>query len=305
MKVSTPMFKSFEIQAESRITIIATFVLVLALVTGSTGHAAMPQRDPYAELKKRLKDDGFSTAQINSLFEPPPPLQYRLISKTLAIKESRLDYDQFLTPSSLAIARRNLVSFASTFERAERQYGVDRSVIAAIILVETRFGGYTGGTPTLAILASYAVMNQPHHQERVWALLSPQDRKRWGREAFERRLQQRSQWAYPEVCALLRLSETRGIRPMSLQGSVMGAFGWPQFLPSSLLRWGADGNGDGAVDLDQPEDAIFSAASYLQAHGWNDLGSRSEKEAVIFRYNRSTPYVQTVLAIADRLRSPE
>lgn len=276
--------------------------LLLASVTPSA-HGSPEGGDPYGPLKKRLREDGFSIAHIDALFDPPPPLQYRLISRTLAIRESRLDYDQFLAPSSLAIARRNLDRHAAAFDRAERLYGVDRAVIAAIILVETRFGGYTGGTPTLAILASYAVMNQQQHQDRIWALLSPKDRKRWGREAFEKRLVQRSEWAYPEVCALLRLHERQGIAAGSLQGSVMGAFGWPQFLPSSLLRWGADGNGDGVVDLDQPEDAIFSVASYLKAHGWNDAQSRPEKEAVVFRYNKSTPYVRTVLAIADRLKS--
>ncbi len=282
---------------------VAVLTFFLCLSTGAPVSAASESGDPYAALKKRLKEDGFPAADIDSLFDPPPPLQYRLISRTLAIKESRLDYDQFLTPSSLAVARRNLQRHASAFERAESVYGVDRSVIAAIILVETRFGGYTGGTPTLAILASYAVMNQPAHRERIWALLSPKDRKRWGREAFENRLLQRSEWAYPEVCALLRLSETRGLRAESLRGSVMGAFGWPQFLPSSLLRWGADGNGDGVVDLHAPEDAIFSVANYLKAHGWNGSGSRTEQEAVVFRYNRSTPYVRTVLTIADRLKA--
>lgn len=83
----------------------------------------------------------------------------------------------------------------------------------------------------------------------------------------------------------------------------MGAFGWSQFLPSSLLRHGADGNGNGIVELDQPEDAITSVASYLRAHGWANAGSPHEKEAVIFHYNKSRPYVQTVLAIAARLSS--
>jgi membrane-bound lytic murein transglycosylase B len=219
------------------------------------------------------------------------------------MKESRLDYNQFLSPSSLAIAERNLERHAAAFERAERRYGVHRSVIAAIILVETRFGGYTGETPTLAILSTYAVMNQPEHQKKIWSLLSQRDRNQWSPEAFENRLRKRSEWAYPEVCALLKLQETQGLRVEELRGSVMGAFGWPQFLPSSFLQYAADGNGDGTVSLEEPADAIASVASYLRAHGWVNARSAQEQEQVIYRYNKSRPYVETVLTIAVRLAS--
>ncbi len=284
---------------------IITVLLCIALTSLSAPicRATSADADPYAELKRRLNHDGYSTSHIRSLFEPPPPLQYRLISKTFAIRESKLNYEQFLSSSSLSIARRNLARYASAFDRAERLYQVHRSVIAAIILVETRFGGYTGETPTLAVLSTYAVMNQPEHQNRIWSLLSGGDRKRWSREAFEKRLLQRSEWAYPEVCALLKLYETQGLRVESLRGSVMGAFGWPQFLPSSLMRYGVDGNGNGAVDLDDPEDAITSVASYLSAHGWVNARTAPQQEEVIHKYNKSRPYVQTVLAIANRLAS--
>lgn len=270
-----------------------------------TPSSASALEDPFLHLKRRLSDDGFTTAQINRLLDPPPPLQYKLISKTLAIKESRLDYNQFLSSSALSTARRNLNRYATTFSQAEQRYGVDRSVMAAILLIETRFGGYTGQTPTLAVLASYAVMNQAHHQNMIWSLMSPADRKRWGRDAFEKRLQMRSEWAYPEVCALLRLSETQGLQVADLRGSVMGAFGWPQFLPSSMVRYGVDGNGDNRVDLDLPEDAIHSIANYLRGHGWKNSASRYEKEDVIHHYNKSTPYVQAVLAVAERLAMGE
>lgn len=293
-------------QVNNRITVLflAQTVLLIALLLPTPSMASAPD-DPFLYLKRRLSNDGFTTAQINRLLDPAPPLQYRLISKTLAIKESRLDYNQFLTASSLSMARRNLNRYAPIFTLAEQRYGVDRSVIAAILLVETRFGGYTGQTPTLAILASYAVMNQPQHQDMIWSLMSAADRKRWGREAFEKRLQMRSEWAYPEICALLRLSETQGLQVTSLRGSVMGAFGWPQFLPSSMVRFGVDGNGDNRVDLDLPEDAIHSVAGYLRGHGWKDSASRYEKEDVIHHYNKSQPYVQTVLAVAERLAMGE
>ena len=51
-------------------------------------------------------------------------------------------------------------------------------------------------------------------------------------------------------------------------GSKAGAFGMPQFLPSSYMRFAVDGNGNGRISLHEPADAAHSAANYLAAHGW-------------------------------------
>jgi membrane-bound lytic murein transglycosylase B len=312
--LNTPMHPTFTLKVVHRMyktlwtppkriagIIVSLTATALVILSPANAFTKSSLEDPYYQLKRKLAADGFSMHEVNQLFDPAPPLQYRLISKSLAIRESRLDYNQFLTAASLSIARVNLDRYSSVFKGAERQYGVDRSVIAAILLVETRFGSYTGQTPTLAVLASYAIMNQPYHQDRIWSLLSEADRKRWGREAFEKRLQQRSEWAYPEVCALLRLSETQHLRVASLRGSIMGAFGWAQFLPSSLVRYGVDGDLDGEIDLNRPDDAIYSIANYLRGHGWQNSLPLSQRQQVIHHYNKSRPYVEAVLEIADRL----
>src|SRR4029078_8467116 len=49
--------------------------------------------------------------------------------------------------------------------------------------------------------------------------------------------------------------------------SSAGAVGWMQFMPSTWRRWGTDASGDGVADPYDPQDAIFSAARYLDAAG--------------------------------------
>jgi membrane-bound lytic murein transglycosylase B len=51
-----------------------------------------------------------------------------------------------------------------------------------------------------------------------------------------------------------------------INGSWAGAFGIPQFLPSSFLKFAVDGNGDGVIDLFDMEDAIYSVGNYLCKH---------------------------------------
>ncbi len=75
--------------------------------------------------------------------------------------------------------------------------------------------------------------------------------------------------------------------------SSAGAIGWMQFMPSTWLRWGTDGNGDGVADPWNAEDAITSAARYLAA-----AGGQTDIKRAIFSYNHADWYVNEVLSIS-------
>ena len=60
--------------------------------------------------------------------------------------------------------------------------------------------------------------------------------------------------------------------PLDYYGSYAGAIGLPQFLPSSIRQWAVDFNGDGKIDLSEPDDAIGSVAHFLAEHGWQPGG---------------------------------
>jgi murein DD-endopeptidase MepM/ murein hydrolase activator NlpD len=80
--------------------------------------------------------------------------------------------------------------------------------------------------------------------------------------------------------------------------SSAGAIGWMQFLPSTWMRWGLDGDGDGLADPWDPEDAVFAAARYLAAAGAHDDLSRA-----IFAYNHAQWYVDEILDLAAEFDS--
>ncbi len=285
---------------ESRIGFLPALLIFMALsFNPACAHAA---EDIFGDLKLKLMQDGFSRRQIAAAYRHAPPPMFKLVSQTMKIREGEVNYDHFLASSEIAAARGFIADHRNCFRRAQAAYGVEPEIIAAILLVETHFGSYTGKTPTLAVFSTFAIMNLKANRDRVWKLLSPQDRRKWGRDAFDMKLIDRSGWAYRELSALMELKNTHGIEPESLKGSVMGAIGWPQFLPSSLVRFGADGKGYGRIDLYNAEDAIFSTANYLRGHRWCEAKFPSDKESVIWDYNHSKPYVRTVLRIAERIR---
>jgi len=79
--------------------------------------------------------------------------------------------------------------------------------------------------------------------------------------------------------------------------SSAGAMGPMQFLPSTWQQFGLDGNGDGAANIMDPEDAIPAAASYLK-YG----GAPEDFYAALYTYNRAGWYVREVLGIAEGYR---
>jgi soluble lytic murein transglycosylase-like protein len=79
----------------------------------------------------------------------------------------------------------------------------------------------------------------------------------------------------------------------NLGPSSAGAVGWMQFMPETWAGYGVDANSDGVADPNNPEDAIFAAASYLAANGMP-----ADTYGAIFAYNHADWYVAEVLANA-------
>jgi hypothetical protein len=78
--------------------------------------------------------------------------------------------------------------------------------------------------------------------------------------------------------------------------SAKGAQGPMQFMPTTFGTYGVDGNGDGAADINDVTDAVFSAANMLCANG---AGDPSQLAKAIWNYNHSGVYVAHVLALAN------
>jgi membrane-bound lytic murein transglycosylase B len=81
-------------------------------------------------------------------------------------------------------------------------------------------------------------------------------------------------------------------------GDLDRAVGPLQFIPTTWSVVGVDGDNDGIRNPQDVDDAALGAAVYL-CSGGEDLRVRSELRAAVYRYNHSTAYVDTVLAVMD------
>jgi membrane-bound lytic murein transglycosylase B len=185
-------------------------------------------------------------------------------------------------------------------DSAQEKFGVDKTVITAILLVETRLGTYLGNQTVINTLATMASLTDETLRERIWNAIP--DQKKPKKETFLEKVDRRSKWGYEELKALIRYTDREGIDPGDIQGSYAGAMGISQFMPSNALTLAKDGNNDGRIDLFDHHDAIFSVANYLKHHGWKPGISRQRQHEVLFRYNHSNYYVDTLMKISDRLK---
>ncbi len=254
----------------------------------------------FAALEQRLIADGYPALQIQNIFARKT-VQFDPNGVALFFQhnESKLNYDQFLSDKSIQQARQYMQRHQQALEQAQKDFGVQPTIITAILLVETRLGAYLGTRPIFNSLATMAALNDKQTQNLLWNQI-PESR-RLSRAKFNAKANQKSKWAYAEIKALLNYAEREQIDPTTITGSYAGAMGISQFMPSNALKLAVDGNQDGQVDLFTHEDAIASIANYLKQHGWRPDLSRKQAYRVLLKYNYSRPYAETLLKIADKL----
>ncbi|MBM4289462.1 MAG: lytic murein transglycosylase [Deltaproteobacteria bacterium] len=243
----------------------------------------------FVDLQYRLTRSGFDRDWIAQLFQDKraefrPDVVNRIAYQR---KEKKADYSHFLKPEVVERGRRFLAARNAILTQAENRFGVAKEVMVAILTVESALGEKTGNYPVFNVFASLAVMDTPEVIERLSL-----DRRLMGR------LQNKANWGRSELQAFLTFCRQNRLDPFAIKGSWAGAFGYSQFLPSSILRAGVDGNQDGRVDLFTFEDAIFSIGNYLQKSGFR-LNNRASWPKAVYAYNRSDAYVDTIITLAE------
>ena len=181
------------------------------------------------------------SATVSRLMQPP--------AKAF-VKNWRVYRSRFIDPVRIDAGVRFWRANQAALERAEQEYGVPPEIIVGIIGVETIYGRDTGSFRVMDALTTLAFDFPASHP----------------------RAQERSDFFKGEIEQFLTLQNRRGASPveaLAVKGSFAGAMGMPQFMPSSVVKYAVDFDGDGTLDLwTSPADVIGSVASYFKAFDW-------------------------------------
>ncbi|MCL5733778.1 MAG: lytic murein transglycosylase [Patescibacteria group bacterium] len=236
--------------------------------------SASPPAKRINYIKKNLAGHGFSKKEINKIlssrhlklyqYQPNPP---KGKSKNESIDWNKLAQN-ITSKKSVLDGRKFIRKHLKTLISAENKFGVPKEDIAAVLRIETDFGRFLG---------SYEVANLFYNQ--IMAA------KNWQKPA-------------DNFVALFVYCRNLGQNCFSVKGSYAGAFGLCQFLPSSAIKYGVDGNGDGSINLFNTDDAIMSAANFLAKNGW----SKNPAKALGVYYGSDSNYPALVIKYATLLK---
>ena len=120
----------------------------------------------------------------------------------------------------------------------DNQFSVEKSLLLALMGIETNFGTYVG---KMDILSSLATLS------------------------FDKR---RSEFFTKELITILQLVELKKIDHNILYGSWAGAFGNFQFMPSTIEQYAIDYDKNDVIELKSTKDSFASAANYINKIGW-------------------------------------
>jgi len=276
--------------------------LLFIFLFGPSTIWAEPDPD-FEPIIKKLIRSGLERDWVTRVFNQPcAVLDHDVLVLRLTVRESKINYGRFLEEEWIVKSRNFIQNYAEVFQKAQQEFEVPPEIIAAVLLLETKLGQYTGRFPVLSTLASHAAAGRPEVAADVYRRIPKEEKARWTLDRAAKRLAERTAWSFNELRAFLTHFRPDELAACTVRGSYTGAMGLCQFQPSNLKPYGRDGNGDGIVDFFQVEDAVFSAANYLKEHGWRPGLGQNQKIRVLRRYNNSEPYARTILEAARRIK---
>ncbi|MCU5775787.1 lytic murein transglycosylase [Erwiniaceae bacterium BAC15a-03b] len=196
------------------------------------------------KLKAQARAQGINQSTLDSAFANVHFVD-RVIKSDRNQLEKKVTLDDYLartiTAAKITQARENAQRYHSQLASVSQRYGVPAQYIVALWAMESNFGNIQGREDVISALATLAFEGR--------------------REALFTK----------ELIAALNIVQQGHISAAEMKGSWAGAMGQNQFMPSSYLRYGADADGDGKIDIWNNIDDVFaSTANYLAKEGWRD-----------------------------------
>lgn len=272
-----------------------------------TAHAQNVTSKPDVKyLKKKLREKKFSPRFINAVLKTYDQDSFASVM--------RLNMLGFLNPPQHSVLVTEEGTLKSTefieknrkaFLRVERRDKVPAEVIAALLWVETKHGKLTGRYHVLSVFAHLIQTSRREVTQELTALalegekIKPKPTKNlW--KMMRERAQRKSDWALDQLKALEQLYKKDKKMAEELQGSFAGAFGIPQFIPSSYWTYAKPLKKGHVADLYNPDDAISSVSNYLRKEGWNSKKKKRQMKALM-HYNNSQDYAESILDLSQKI----
>lgn len=223
-------------------------ILIAILFNASIFADYSNHKDSKEVIDELVNEHGFEESYVINVLKQAKKRKTALNSVARPAEKTKTwDDDRaiFLKKKRISDGKKFIQNNITVLDRAEKEFGVPKEVITAILGVETDYGN---------IMGSYRVIDS-------LTTLGFDDPRR-------------SKFFKSELIQFFILTRENNLDILKVKGSYAGAMGYGQFISSSYRAYAIDFDGDGYVDLfNSLEDAIGSTANYLKRHGWKKEGS--------------------------------
>ena len=223
-------------------------ILIAILFNASIFADYSNHKDSKEVIDELVNEHGFEESYVINVLKQAKKRKTALNSVARPAEKTKTwdDYRAiFLKKKRISDGKKFIQNNITVLDRAEKEFGVPKEVITAILGVETDYGN---------IMGSYRVIDS-------LTTLGFDDPRR-------------SKFFKSELIQFFILTRENNLDILKVKGSYAGAMGYGQFISSSYRAYAIDFDGDGYVDLfNSLEDAIGSTANYLKRHGWKKDGS--------------------------------
>lgn len=256
----------------------------------------------YAE--KKLRQAGLKSQFIKKLKSGYVPDEFNnVLELNVLLYLRKVDHHgPQVTDEAVERVHEFIAGNKAAIEEAEKTHKVPGTVIASLLWMESRYGENLGRFHVASVFLDLVQAARPDVIEDLRENGVPRFSDRPSRKDLKKipgRAKKKAAWALGELKALQKIFLKHGASALAFRGSFAGAYGMPQFLPSSYSRYAQSFEGKKAPDLTDASDAIMSVANYLRANGWRSSRPKSHVRALM-NYNNSRDYANAILRIAER-----
>jgi membrane-bound lytic murein transglycosylase B len=272
-------------------------LLLLTLSTLLLAKCINSTNKHYEDICKKVVRKGVSVEYVN---------KFLLSSKASKIDKKSLE---LLSQKTIAIHRTNekrannalieyipeivahVKKYSNVYDEAEKRFGVNREVVASILMKETRLGK----------------ANLSHDAFIVFNTLVKKLKLKNSREKWLVKMSKGN------IVSIIKYCFKNNIEPnnCSLPSSYAGAVGIPQFMPASFVY--AVPYKKGIVDVTHMEDAIMSASNYLHRRAsfkklidWDKMPNLAKVEEAWYDYDfthKNTSFVYAKSKLSGRKKN--
>lgn len=298
-----------------KIVFYVVLIFSLSSVSGPMAWAktkknSIPLKADAEWVRKELTKMGFSKSFINESLKyyEPKSFEKTLTLNLLGFLRPPGQHMNLVTPQSVKASVKFINKNKKAFEVAKSRYKVPADVIAALLWIETRHGDDTGTFHTVSVYLHLMQADRAKNRNTLTKLALEKNKEHRAYKTKElkklmvERTKKKSDWAREQIIALAAIRKGKHLDLKPLRGSYAGAFGLPQFIPSSYRAYAKALKPKDVPNLNRADDAIVSVAHYLSKHGWRSKKS-STKVKALMKYNNSRDYADSILAISKKIVS--